>query len=201
MAGSDAGFAAVATLAHYIGFIVIVCLTMTILTYPGAYLFGGVKPARFARAALPAQLIALSTQSSIATLPAMIRACDVELNVRPETRSIVLPLAISLFRLTSPAANLGVALYLAALGGMHLGIAQLAIGAAVAALVNLAAVGLPGQTTFFATTGPICLVVGVPIEALPLLLAVETIPDMFRTIGNVTADLALASVTDQTALN
>ncbi len=60
-------------------------------------------------------------------------------------------------------------------------------GAAIAVVMSLAAVGLPGQVSFFTSIVPICVVMGVPVGALPLLLAVETIPDIFRTIGNVTA--------------
>jgi Na+/H+-dicarboxylate symporter len=126
----------------------------------------------------------------------MIEASDGPLGVRPTSRSIVLPLAISLFRVTSPPANLGVAIYVAAMNGVALGPTQLMLGVVVAAIVSLAAVGLPSQITFFTTTGPICLAMGVPVEALPLLLAVETVPDIFRTVGNVTADLGVTRILD-----
>jgi Na+/H+-dicarboxylate symporter len=105
-----------------------------------------------------------------------------------------LPLAVSVFRAASAAANIGVAIYLAHLHGIALGAAPLVLGALVAAVVSLAAVGLPAQVSFFATIGPVCLALGVPIGILPLLLAVETFPDIFRTVGNVTADLAVASI-------
>jgi Na+/H+-dicarboxylate symporter len=49
----------------------------------------------------------------------------------------------------------------------------------------------PAQVSFFAIIGPVCLALGVPLELLPLLLAVETVPDIFRTVGNVTADLVV----------
>lgn len=200
VAGARSGLATAGALLHYIGFIVLICLTVTALVYPLAVLWGRIGPARFARAAFPAQAIAFSTQSSIASLPAMIQACDGPLQVRETSRSIVLPLAISLFRITSPPANLGVALYVAAMNGVHLGPTQLVMGVLVAAIVSLAAVGLPSQITFFTTTGPICLAMGVPVEALPLLLAVETVPDIFRTVGNVTADMAAARLIDQSAI-
>jgi Na+/H+-dicarboxylate symporter len=48
--------------------------------------------------------------------------------------------------------------------------------------------------TFFALLAPICLAMGVPIELLALLIAVETIPDIFRTLGNVSADVAVTTV-------
>ncbi|WP_070158220.1 dicarboxylate/amino acid:cation symporter [Sphingobium phenoxybenzoativorans] len=197
VASNQSGLATAGALLHYILFIVVICLAVTALVYPLAILLGRVAPMRFIRAVLPPQAIAFSTQSSIASLPAMIAASDRDLDVRPEVRSIVLPLAISLFRITSPPANLGVALYVAALHGVALGPAQLIIGVCVAAIVSLAAVGLPSQITFFTTTGPICLAMGVPVEALPLLLAVETVPDIFRTVGNVTADLAVTRIIDE----
>ncbi|ATI83075.1 dicarboxylate/amino acid:cation symporter [Sphingobium yanoikuyae] len=197
VAGSRSGLATAGALLHYIAFIVLICLAVTALVYPLVILLGQIAPGRFARAALPAQLIAFSTQSSIASLPAMIAASDGPLAVRESTRSIVLPLAISLFRITSPPANLGVALYVAAMNGVALGPVQIMLGVAVAAIVSLAAVGLPSQITFFTTTGPICLAMGVPVEALPLLLAVETVPDIFRTVGNVTADMGVTRIIDR----
>ena len=197
VAGARSGLATAGALLHYIGFIVLICLVVTLLVYPLVALLGRIAPGRFARDAFPAQAIAFSTQSSIASLPAMIQASDGPLDVRPTTRSIVLPLAISLFRITSPPANLGVALYVAAMNGVMLGPVQLAMGVAIAAIVSLAAVGLPSQVSFFTTTGPICLAMGVPVEALPLLLAVETVPDIFRTVGNVTADMAVTRIIDQ----
>ncbi len=197
VAGARSGLATAGALLHYIGFIVLICVVVTLLVYPMVMVAGRIGLGRFARAALPAQAIAFSTQSSIASLPAMIQASDGPLAVRDTTRSIVLPLAISLFRITSPPANLGVALYVAAMNGVTIGPAQLVMGVLVAAIVSLAAVGLPSQITFFTTTGPICLAMGAPVEALPLLLAVETVPDIFRTVGNVTADMAAARILDQ----
>lgn len=199
VAGSQSGVATAGALLHYVCFIVAICLVVTICVYPLALIAGRVGLRRFAAAAFPAQAIAFSTQSSIASLPAMIQACDGPLQVRQSARSIILPLAISLFRITSPPANLGVALYVAAMNGIDLGFGQIAMGVAVAAIVSLAAVGLPSQVTFFTTTGPICLAMGVPVDALPLLLAVETIPDIFRTVGNVTADLAVTRIVDHSA--
>jgi Na+/H+-dicarboxylate symporter len=50
--------------------------------------------------------------------------------------------------------------------------------------------------SFFASIAPIALAMGLPLEVLPLLLAVEVVPDIFRTIGNVTADLAVARIVE-----
>ena len=61
---------------------------------------------------------------------------------------------------------------------------------AVGALVSLGSVSLPAQITFFASIAPVCAALGVPIAPLGLLIAVETIPDIFRTLGNVSMNLA-----------
>ena len=70
----------------------------------------------------------------------------------------------------------------------------LAAAGLVAFAVSISSVGLPGQLSFFVSVAPICLAIGAPIELLPLLLAVEVIPDIFRTVGNVTADLAVTTI-------
>ena len=85
-------------------------------------------------------------------------------------------------------------LFVAHVYGVHIGALQLAAGIAVAVVTSLGVVGLPSQITFFTTTVPISLAMGVPTEMLSLLLALEVIPDIFRTVGNVTADLALTAI-------
>jgi Na+/H+-dicarboxylate symporter len=68
---------------------------------------------------------------------------------------------------------------------------------AVGAVMSYGAVSLPGEVTFISSIAPIALALGVPIAPLALLVAVEMIPDITRTIGNVTLDVALATVVDQ----
>jgi Na+/H+-dicarboxylate symporter len=75
-----------------------------------------------------------------------------------------------------------------------LGADSLLLVAIIAVPVSLGAVGLPAQVSFFATIAPLCVAAGVPTGALPLLLAIEAIPDLFRTLGNVTNDIAAACV-------
>jgi Na+/H+-dicarboxylate symporter len=190
--GARAGVAAAGALAHYVLLLVLVQVLLIALIYPLVAMFGRIAVGRFARAVAPAQAVATSTQSSLASLPAMIESCQA-LRVPAPVTALVMPMAVSLFRFTGPVANVGVVVYCAALFGVHLSTAQIVAGALLAPLMSLAAVGLPGQVSFFTSIAPICLVMGVPVGALPLLLAVETIPDIFRTIGNVTADVAVTA--------
>lgn len=191
--GARAGLAAFGVLGHYVALVIAACLATLLLAWLAAWLLGRQSPLAFARAALPAQAIAVSTQSSLAALPAMLDSAEA-LGVRRADAGVVLPLAVSVFRAASAAANVTVAVWLAALHGVALSAATLVTGAAVAAAVSVAAVGLPAQVSFFAIIGPVCIAMGVPVALLPLLLAIETLPDIFRTLGNVTADLAVTRI-------
>lgn len=193
LVGARMGAGAAGSLAQYVFVVACACLAATAAAYVLAVWAGRLSPVVFARAALPSQTVALSTQSSLASLPAMIDA-SAPLGVSRRAAGVVLPLAVSIFRAASVAANLAVAVYLAHLHGVPLGLPVIVLGVLVAAAVSIAAVGLPAQVSFFTTIAPVCLAMGVPIVALPILLAVETIPDIFRTIGNVTADLAVTRV-------
>src|SRR5690606_6532396 len=106
----------------------------------------------------------------------------------------VLPLAVAIFRFTSPVANLAVCFFVAHLYGVDPTLLQMAGATVVAYAVSIASVGLPGQVSFIASIAPICFALGVPVDVLGILIAVEVIPDIFRTLGNTTADLAATSI-------
>ena len=69
---------------------------------------------------------------------------------------------------------------------------------AVGAVMSYGAVSLPGEITFISSIAPIAMALGVPVAPLALLVAVEMIPDIFRTIGNVTMDVALTAIVGRT---
>lgn len=194
--GAASGGAAFATLAHYILILVAVGSVIFVGGYLVAWLAGGKSPLAFGRAMIPAQAVALSTQSSLASLPAMLVSAR-RLDVREETAEFVLPLAVAIFRATSPAMNMAVAIYVAHLAGVELTVPALLAGAAVAFVIAIGSVSLPGTISFVISVGPIALAMGVPIGPLALLVAVEMIPDIIRTIGNVTADVAVAAAVDR----
>ena len=192
--GLRAGVGAAGVLGHYIAIVCLSQIGVIVLVYLGVLAFGRIGLKRFVLAAAPAQVVAFSTQSSLASLPVMVERARDTLGVSSASAGLVLPLAVAVFRLTSPVANLAVCLYVAQLYGVHLSPGVLIAGGLTALAVSVASVGLPGQVSFFASIGPICLAMGLPIGVLPLLLAVEVVPDIFRTIGNVTADLAATRI-------
>jgi Na+/H+-dicarboxylate symporter len=191
--GARAGAGAAGALAHYVVAVSLVGLVVVLLAYAVAVLAGGISFSKFARAVAPAQAVAASTRSSLASLPPMLAAAE-RLGISIRSAGVVLPLAVVLFRATGPAVNLAVALYVAHWFRIELGPFQIAAGVAVATITTVGAVGLPGQVSFIASIAPIAMVMGVPVEPLALLVAVETIPDTFRTIGNVTMDVAVTAV-------
>ena len=192
--GLRAGLGVAGTLAHYVAIVCLSQIGLILLIYVVATVWGRISLGRFARAVAPAQVVEVSTQSSLASLPVMIERARDWLGVPQTSAGLVLPLAVAVFRITSPVANLAVCLYVAQLNGVELSLAALVAGGLTAIAVSIASVGLPGQVSFFASVGPICLAMGLPLGVLPLLLAVEVIPDIFRTVGNVTGDLAATRI-------
>lgn len=179
------------------GYILMQCtlyISVTLMLYGVARVAGGEPLRRFAAAILPAQTIAASTQSSLASLPAMIDSARTRLGYPLHVTSLVLPMAVSLFRITSPMQYLGVAAFVAWLYGIDVGTAQWATGIALSVIISMGSVGLPGQVSFMATNLPVVQAMGLPIEPLGVLLAVDTIPDVFSTVGNVSADLTATAV-------
>ncbi len=194
--GSDA----IAALAHYILLVTAVGTVVLIAAYFMAVLGARLPLGEFARRVLPAQSLALSTQSSLACLPTMLAACR-NLGVKTVTAEMVLPLAVALYRATSPAMNLAVAIYVAKLAGVAITPQLLIVGFAVAMCTTIGSVSLPGSISFIAAIGPICLATGIPIAPLGLLVAVEMLPDLMRTLGNVTMDVAMTATIDRMGRN
>lgn len=184
------GTAAVGALFHYIVTVSSVGIVVSLFAVPVAIWGGGMANGRFIRAALPVLAVALSTQSSLASLPAMLRSSE-EMDVPVATSGVVLPLAVAMMRATGPAMNLAVAIYVAAWFGVPLTFATLTAATVVAVLTSLGSVSLPGQISFISAIAPIAVTLGVPVAPLGLLVAVETMPDIFRTLGNVIFDLAV----------
>lgn len=196
--GSAAGGAAFAGLGHYVVIISAIGLAVTILAYPLAMIGGRLPAGALVRALLPPQTVAVSTRSSLASLPAMLAASR-DLGISDEAADVSLPIAVALFRATGPAMNVAVPFYVAHWLGLHPSLAQMIAATAVGAVMSYGAVSLPGEVSYISSIAPIALALGVPIAPLGLLVAVEMIPDIFRTVGNVTHDVALAAIVDRAA--
>lgn len=194
--GASAGGAAFAGLAHYIVLVSLIGLLVTLWGYPIAILGGRIPTGRFTKAMIAPQSVAISTRSSLASLPAMLGAARL-MGVREQVADVTLPMAVALFRATGPAMNVAVAFYVASWLGYEPSLGAAVAATAVAAVISYGAVSLPGEVSFISSIAPIAMALGVPIAPLALLVAVEMVPDIVRTLGNVTLDTAVATVVDK----
>ena len=145
---------------------------------------------RFALAMLPVQAVGLSSRSSLASLPALIKAGHDDLRLRPEVADLVLPVAVSTFKLQHAIATiLGVA-FVSRLYGLELTPFAILASAGAGILIGATTPGVPSAGLML--QAPLYSALGLPLEGLALLIAIDSIPDMFKTLFNVTADMVVA---------
>lgn len=186
------GVSVAGLLANYI--IVSVLLTLValaIIVYPLVTISGGVSYAGFARACVPAQSLAISSRSTMATLPAMMDTSRA-LGVSEATVAVVTPLAASLLRVGSAVGQTVAVLFAARLFGVPLGAGQLLSVLVTTIATTVASPGVPGGSIIVMT--PVLVAAGIPAGAIGILLGADAIPDMIRTMANVTGGIAATVV-------
>jgi Na+/H+-dicarboxylate symporter len=185
-----------ATLAGAIGFYIaaysVACIVSTLLLYPVVAIFGRIPIRRFARAALEPQLIAFSSSSSIATLPALVESAEKTLALPEEVTGFVLPLAVSTFKIAAPVSWTVGALFVGWFYGVPLNLGGLATIAFAAVFLSFGVPGIPRGAFIMLT--PLFLTLGLPAAGIGILIAVDAMPDLFATLLNTTGDLAAASL-------
>ena len=145
---------------------------------------------------VPAQLVAFSTSSSAATLPVTMKTAQKNLGVSEEIAAFVLPLGATI-NMDGTALYQGVsAVFIAQLYGMDLGIGQQLTIVLTATLASIGTAGAPAAGIVMLAM--ILRSIGVPLEGIALILGVERILDMCRTVVNVTGDACCAVVVSAT---
>jgi Na+/H+-dicarboxylate symporter len=172
----------------YIAIYSIGCIGVVLLFYPAIAILGGVSVRRFARAVLPGQLIAFSTSSSIASLPGLIEGADRDLGLDTRVSGFVLPLAVATFKTAAPVSWTVGTLFIARFYGIPLHFQQFATVAFAAVFLGFITPGVPRGA--FLMLAPLFITIGLPIEGIGILIAVDAIPDLFATVLNATGDLA-----------
>jgi Na+/H+-dicarboxylate symporter len=147
---------------------------------------------RFARAALPAQLIAFSSSSSIASLPALVESAERGLALPNRICGFVLPLSVSPFKIAAPLSWTVGALFIGWFYGIPLHATAIATIAFAAVFLAFAVPGIPRGAFIMLT--PLFLAIGLPVEGIGILIAVDAIPDTFSTVLNVNGDLAATAL-------
>jgi proton glutamate symport protein len=161
---------------------------MIFVIYPSVAIFSPVPFKVFVRSAIPAQTLAFTSRSSLAALPVTLQAAREGLGIPDEVSSFYFPFAASIFRVGGCMAQMVGICFLANFYSVPLSWTQLAGIAVSAVAVSLTVPGIPGGAIIVMT--PILASAGIPLGGMAMLLAVDTIPDMFRTMANVTGWLS-----------
>ena len=146
----------------------------------------GINPVRHAKAMLTPLLTAFSTSSSSATLPLTMQAVENNDGVSNKISSFVLPLGATVNMDGTALYELVAAMFIAQAYGMDIPFAQQFLMVFAALLASIGAAGIPMAGLVMITI--ILSVIGLPLEAVGLILAVDRILDMMRTTVNVWSD-------------
>ena len=140
----------------------------------------------------PAQAVAFASRSSLAALPAVYEGARVGLALPEDIYNLFLPLAASMFRVGGPMVQIVGVLFLTKLYGVVLNPWQLTTITVMAVATSLTIPGVPAGGVI--VMAPVLTSVNLPAAGIGILLAVDTIPDMFRAPANVTGWLCVCSI-------
>jgi len=182
--------AAGAVVAYVVLVVALTVLVMLVLLYPVGIVMGPLSARGFFALCAPAQTVAFASRTSLAALPAMVESAE-RAGLPQVVSRVVVPLGASLFRLGGAVAQTVGVLFLARLYGVPLAPAQLASIVFTVILTSFAVPGIPFGSIIAMV--PVLNAANVPVDGIAILLAVDTIPDMFRTTANVTGTMALAA--------
>jgi proton glutamate symport protein len=174
-----------------------VLLGMTALLYPVTAIAGRVTLRGFARAVAPAQLVAVSTRSSIASLPALVEAGRETLRLPATSTSFVLPLCVSLFKVNRTISGTIKLLFLAHVYGIPLSLSTIATFVLWVVIVSFGTAGVANGSSF--SNLPAYLAAGIPIEGVVMVEATLVLQDVFNTLLNVTGDMSVAVLLSRAA--
>ena len=190
--GARLGYSAVGAVAWYVAVFVALMMLAMVLMYVAAVAIGRVPLARFATAVAPAQVIALGSRSSSAALPAQLQSAREVLQLPPSVISFVLPTAVAIFRVSAPVSFVLGALFLGKLYGVPVSPADVVSLALLSVLVSYSVPPVPSGSIFL--MAPVFADMGIPVEGLAILVAIDVIPDLAKTVAIVTSHLASAVV-------
>jgi proton glutamate symport protein len=177
-------------------FIVLVCAMLAlfiVLLYPVTAIAAKIPLRTFAKAVAPAQLVAVSTLSSIAALPALVQGGIEHLRLPERFTGFVLPLCVSIFKINRTISSTAKLVFLAHVYGVPLSATTVAVFMVSVALLSFGAAGVPNGGQAFSTL-PAYVAAGLPVEGVILLEATSMAPDMLKTVVNVTGDMSVAAI-------
>ena len=159
------------------------------------WIFGRMSPITFFRGTRAALITAFATSSSSATMPLSMKCAQENLGVRPQTAGFVIPLGTQLNMDGTALYEAAAALFIANLMGLDLSLGQQVIVCLTAMIASLGAPGIPsaGMVTMIMVLQS----VGLPAEAIAILLPIDRLLDTVRTVVNVQGDMMISVVVDR----
>ena len=159
------------------------------------WIFGKMDPITFFKGTRTALITAFATSSSSATMPLSLKATQENLGVRPQIAGFVIPFGSQLNMDGTALYEAAAALFIANLMGLELSITQQIIVCLTAMIASLGAPGIPsaGMVTMIMVLQS----VGLPAEAIAILLPIDRILDTVRTVVNVQGDMMISVVVDR----
>ncbi len=191
------GFEAAGVVGFFVLLTSVMLIAFTVLLYPITAVLGRIPLWHFARGVAPSQVVALGTRSSLASLPALMEGADNRLRLPASVSAFVLPLAVSTFKVNRMISSPIKLLFLAHVYGIALDPGTVALFIPTVMILSFSSPGIPSGG--FLVTLPFYLAAGIPIQGIILLKAVDAIPDIFKTLVNVTADMSVATVVSRFA--
>ena len=185
------GVSAVSVLGSFILIVSLLITLFTLALYPLASMIGRIPLKDFALALAPAQIIGFSTRSSLAALPASFTATEA-LGISSRVSGVVLPIAVTLFKFASPIARTAGTYFVANLYGIDLAVYELFVIAAAIGLFSFYSPAIPSGGLLI--MAPVYVSLGLPVEGIGILIAIDLIVDMFITASNVSANVTVATI-------
>lgn len=189
---AETGFDTAGILGYFVLLTSLMLIVFTILLYPITAMLGRISLGRFARGVAPSQVVALGSRSSLASLPALMEGAENRLGLPSAVSAFVLPLAVATFKVNRTISSPIKLLFLAHVYGITLDPATVAFFIPTVMILSFSSPGIPSGG--FLVTLPFYVAAGIPVQGIILLKAVDAIPDIFKTLVNVTADMSVATV-------
>jgi DAACS family dicarboxylate/amino acid:cation (Na+ or H+) symporter len=189
------GFGLLQKLGAYVAIILACYVIQLLVLYPVLLtVMARRNPWQFLKSAMPVMVTALSTSSSSATLPTSIRVAQESLGIRPQIAGFVLPLGATMNMNGTALFEGAVVLFVAQVFGIELALQTQAMVVGMCVLTAIGAAGVPGGSL------PLLMGVmaqaGVPPDGIAIVLGVDRVLDMGRTVINVMGDQVCAAYID-----